>query len=73
MDTKNRLNALSALVRFAILLVGLFYAGYLNGLLKETISPINRLVLIVVFIWGLYSGIRELERRILAYMGHGRR
>jgi hypothetical protein len=48
------------------LLGGLFYIGYINGLLKGVISPIDRFVIAVGLIWSVYSGIRSVEVEIIA-------
>ena len=51
-------------IRFMILLVGLGYFGYINDLLKESVSSINRIIIAAGFIYGIYSGILAGEAAI---------
>ena len=55
------------LIRIILLLAGLYYAGYINESIKGNLSEIDRLIVGVIFIWGIYSGIIYLERFALNY------
>ncbi len=66
---RSKTEVALVIARITILLFGLFYAGYVNGLLKEAVSSIHRLFIVVGLIWGIYSGIRALEVQVVRRLG----
>lgn len=70
-------EAVIKIVTFALLVSGLFYAGYANELLKVTISPVDRGIIIIGFIYGIYKMASEIPMfiytRLIRYSNRSKR
>lgn len=57
-------------VTFGLLLVGLFYAGYMSEALKGVISELNRAVLVIGFMLGAYATSSYLGLALAKWLTH---